>query len=583
MMNLKGGVPETLVFNKRDEALKLKPKSVYSGDYQDRMLQIVAYIRVSTDKKEQLTSLKTQLEHYQNIVAQHPNWTLVKIYADEGISGTSLKHRTQFKQMIADARAGKFDMIITKSVSRYARNLIDGIKTARELLHLKKPVGILFETESLNTFRPDSEFILSVLLLVAQGESEKKSAAFRSAFQWRCDAQRYNTPVNALLGYTKDENGTLRIEPEGARTVKAIYAMFLNGFPVSRIARVLTASGKITGKNNTVWGASSVMGIIRNERYCGDVVAQKTVTTDVLEHKTERNRGQSALHYRDGHHEGIVARAEHVRALLLVDANPSSAYYNPYYEIQVVRSGLLAGFIPLNMAFGGYHAKHYLGAVTTPEFMRLARNEQLRESGIRVIRVQDTDHRGAAQLTISDTSLVVSRECVQYFPQGSTIEMLLHPRERLLAVRGTAQDNPNGIRWPAHQISAAAFMPILYELMGWNTLWKHRVLANPFKRNGEAVLLFDLNDPEYIMYEEIQEGGDHKRRRRVGNPMQAQRWRDEIGADVSSWLRFGILSASGNLDIRAPALPVDGYAGNPSRMDETQLVSYLEKQGVRYV
>jgi hypothetical protein len=208
--------------------------------------------------------------------------------------------------MITDANAGKFDMIITKSVSRYARNLIDGIKTARDLLHLRKPVGIYFETETLNTFRPDSEFILSVLLLVAQGESEKKSAAVKAAFQWRCDAEDYLTPVNNLLGYTKDDDGNMVIEPEGAKTVKAIYAMFLNGMTQAQIAKILTSSGKPTSLDNIVWSGSSVMGILKNERYCGDIEAQKTVTTDVLEHKSERNRGQLTLHYKDGHHEGIL-------------------------------------------------------------------------------------------------------------------------------------------------------------------------------------------------------------------------------------------------------------------------------------
>jgi DNA invertase Pin-like site-specific DNA recombinase len=194
--------------------------------------------------------------------------------------------------MIDDARAGMFDLIITKSVSRFARNLLDGIKTARELLHLPVPVGILFEKEGLNTFRPDSEFILSVMLMMAQGESEKKSSAVKKAFQWRCDAQNYLTPVNNLLAYEKDENGRMVIEPEGAKTVLAIYAMFLNGFTPTRIAAILTQCGKLTGKGNATWGSSSVLGILKNEKFCGDVIAQKTVTTDVLEHKSEKNRGR---------------------------------------------------------------------------------------------------------------------------------------------------------------------------------------------------------------------------------------------------------------------------------------------------
>ncbi|GHU78199.1 hypothetical protein AGMMS49992_28240 [Clostridia bacterium] len=287
--------------------------------------------------------------------------------------------------------------------------------------------------------------------------------------------------------------------------------------------------------------------------------------------------------------------------MIIFVRHASSPYYNPYYEIEVVRRGLLTGFIPVNMAFGGYQAKHYLGAITTPEFLKpvssnASYTESTHESNVRVIRVQDTDHRGAAQLTISDTFLSFNVECKSYFPGDCLIEILLHPRERMLAVRKTHTDNPNGIRWVSASISASAFLPILYELMGWNLPWRHRILAIPFMRDGDTVLLFDLNDPEYIMYEEIlpkeddSMGNDeqcrHRKppkpiRRRVGNPMQSQRWRNGIGADASSWMRsrIPVNSQQVKMHINAPALPVNGYPGNPSRMDETQLKDYLETQG----
>jgi hypothetical protein len=235
-------VPNNRYSGHRDtEALKIPPKSVFSSEYRERKnLRVAAYCRVSTDRKEQATSYEIQVAHYQTYIAEQKDWILSGIYADEGMTATNTKHRTGFRRMLADARAGKFDMLITKSVSRYARNLMDGIQTARELLHLPTPVGILFEEEGLNTFRQDSEFILSIMLMIAQGESEKKSAAVKKAFQWRCDAQEYlvqertharspdcdasrlPVPANVLLGYTKKDGKNMIIEPEGEKNVLTI-------------------------------------------------------------------------------------------------------------------------------------------------------------------------------------------------------------------------------------------------------------------------------------------------------------------------------------------------------------------------
>jgi DNA invertase Pin-like site-specific DNA recombinase len=164
------------------EALKLPAKAIYSNEFRDRLfIRVAVYVRVSTDNIEQATSFDIQQAHYISYIAKQEGWTMTQIYAEEGVTGTNTKHRTQFNRMLDDARTGKFDLIVTKSVSRFARNLLDGIKTTRELLHLPVPVGLLFEEEGLNTFRPDSEFILSVMLMMAQGESEKKSSAVKKA------------------------------------------------------------------------------------------------------------------------------------------------------------------------------------------------------------------------------------------------------------------------------------------------------------------------------------------------------------------------------------------------------------------
>ena len=567
------------------DSLKLKPKAVFSSELRMRgHLRVAPYARVSTDRNEQKESYATQIGHYHKMIAEHEEWILVDVYADEGISGTSTKKRKDFNRMVADAQAGKIDLIITKSVGRFARNLVDGIKTSRKLLKLNPPVGILFEEEGFNTLRPDSEFMLSVMLLMAQGESERKSSAIKKAFQWRCDDKRYLTPTEALLGYDKDEDKKLIIEPEGAKTVKAIFAMYLYGLTASRIAFLLTMSGKITGRGNNTWSTSSVTGILHQEKYCGDIVAQKTSVTDTLEHKSEKNTGQAVLHYMDNHHIPIITRAEYVRALLLLRSNSSSAYYNPYYRMEIVREGLLTGFIPLNFAFGGYDAEHYLGAELSCKFppCNYALNIPS-ASNYRLIRSQEIEHRLAAQMTVSLSGFSLNADCVSCLPNTKLVEFLLHPTERLIAIRPAARKNKNAVPWSSKTLSASAFCPILYALMGWNEMWKYKFMADCFARGDERVLIFNLAEPEFQFVEEITENDEIKAR--IWRLLQPGNWQDDIGADYLSRMVSSRRAFALSLDdwkLNSPAKPVEGFDGNPVKRSEPQLRVYLAEMGVEY-
>ena len=577
---------ELTVYTQKVEgkSLKLQPKAIYSGDYKDRKnLRVAGYIRVSTDRKEQETSYDTQYNRYNSFIESQPNWIFAGIYADTE-SGTSLKKRAGFKQMVSDAKEGKFDMIITKSVSRYARNLVDGIQTARNLLTNNPPVGIMFEEEGLNTFRPDCEFMLSVMLLVAQGESEKRSKAVRKAFVWRCDEHKYLTPVESLLGYTKDENKKMIIDPEGAKTVKAIFAMHLYGMTATRIAYLLTNSGKITGKGRDIWSASSVTGIIKNERHCGDIIAQKTVTTDTLEHKSEKNVGQETLHYFDNHHEGIVSRDEYVRGLLLTRANNTSPYYNPQYEIRMVREGLLAGFIPLNFAFGGYDAEHYLGAeaVSGVKIGNYAL-DILNIPACRLIRTQEIEHRFVAQMTISCKSLIFNADCILRLPNTEYAEVLLHPSERLIAVRPTDVGNRNAIPWDGKGISSSALCPVIFKLLGWNSIWKYKIIADCFVRGKERVLIFNLSEPEFQFVETISENEEIKQR--IMRLLQPEAWSVQIGTDYITQMvasRRAYALSLKRWKVNSPALSVDRFPGNPTNRTASELQEYLAALGVKY-
>ena len=198
-----------------------KQTDYYDNDVNQR---VAIYVRVSTDDVRQTTSYELQKKYYEEFVTRHPNWTLVKIYADEGISGTSLKKRDEFNRMIADCRAGKIDMIITKSVSRFARNVEDFIGTVRNLAELKPRVGVFFESEAIFSLNDDSQMALTFQATMAEEESHTRSRSMETSLRMRLDHGIPLTPK--LFGYTHDEEGELQVNPEEAPTVKLMFYMY---------------------------------------------------------------------------------------------------------------------------------------------------------------------------------------------------------------------------------------------------------------------------------------------------------------------------------------------------------------------
>ena len=258
-------------------------------DYYDNdILQRVAvYARVSTGNLQQTTSYELQKKYYEDFVIRHPNWILVRIYADEGISGTSLAHRDEFHQMVTDCRAGKIDMIITKSVSRFARNVVDCISTVRMLSELPHPVGVFFESECIFSLKDDSQMALSFQATMAQEESHIRSRSMETSLRMRLDGGLPLTPK--LLGYTHDADGNLVINPEEAPTVKLIFYMYLYGYSTAEIASTLTELGRKTYLGNVNWTSNSIVQVLRNERHCGDVLTRKTFTPNYQTHKARKN------------------------------------------------------------------------------------------------------------------------------------------------------------------------------------------------------------------------------------------------------------------------------------------------------
>jgi DNA invertase Pin-like site-specific DNA recombinase len=268
-----------------------------------RKLRVAAYCRVSTDDLDQALSIHMQQRVYREKIKANPEWIYAGTYVDNGFSGANTFHRPGFLKLIDDCRAGKIDMVITKAVSRFARNLLDCIGYIEELSNLDPPVRVFFEQEGLDTSVQTSGIILFVLAMVAEEESHMKSEAMLLSLEWRFSRGRFLTP--ALFGYDKVEvpdgfggkRKILDINPQEAKVVKWMYAMLLNGSTPEEIAGVLTELQIPTGGRckdgslNTSWTGRSVVTLMRNERYCGDVLARKTYTPNFKDHKSKKNRG----------------------------------------------------------------------------------------------------------------------------------------------------------------------------------------------------------------------------------------------------------------------------------------------------
>ena len=269
-------------------------------------LRVAAYCRVSTEYEEQYSSYQTQVSHYTNYILNHDGWDLVKVYADDGISGTNTKKREQFNQMIEDCMAGKIDLIITKSISRFARNTLDCLHYIRQLK--EKNIAVYFEKENIKTTDAKGEVLLTIMASLAQQESQSLSQNVKLGLQYRYQQGKVMVNHNWFLGYTKDEDGHLIIDPEQAKIVKRIYYEYLEGYSCKQIARRLTADGIPNGAGNTKWGDSNIASILKNEKYIGDALLQKSYTIDFLTKKRIRNQGIMPQYYIKDDHEAIIPK-----------------------------------------------------------------------------------------------------------------------------------------------------------------------------------------------------------------------------------------------------------------------------------
>ncbi|MGX8710936.1 MAG: recombinase family protein [bacterium] len=271
-----------------------------------KKLRVAAYCRVSTDQEEQQSSYQAQIDYYTAKINGNKDWTLAGIFADEGITGTSAKKRTEFLKLMKLCEKGKVDLVLTKSISRFSRNTLDCLGYIRKLK--EKGIPIIFEKESINTMQMASEMTISLLGSFAQAESESISKNVTWGKRQSFKNGMVTFQYSRFLGYEKGEDGKPKIVPKEAAIVKRIYQSYLSGYSIVKIKEELESEGIPSGTGKNVWSTNAIRYMLRNEKYIGDALLQKTYVTDFLTKKSKKNQGEIPQYYVTGNHEGIISK-----------------------------------------------------------------------------------------------------------------------------------------------------------------------------------------------------------------------------------------------------------------------------------
>ena len=271
-----------------------------------RKKRVCAYARVSTDTEDQINSYNAQISEYTSQIKENNDWEFVNMYADEGISGTSTKKRVNFLRMIDDAKAGKIDLILVKSLSRFARNTVDCLSIIQELRTIN--VEVFFEKENISSSDSKVDFMMTIFSSIAQEEARNISENVKWGIRKRYKDGNIRINTSRFLGYDKDEKGKIVINSDEAKIVKMIFNLYLSGMSYREISTLLVENNIKNGRNEIIWHPANIMHILKNEKYCGDVLLQKRVTLDYLTHKSVINKGQAPQYYIENNHEPIISR-----------------------------------------------------------------------------------------------------------------------------------------------------------------------------------------------------------------------------------------------------------------------------------
>ena len=481
------------------------------------------------------------------------------------------------QQLIEDCKGGKIDLVLTKSIARFARNIVDCLSVIETLKNLTPPVGVKFEADNIYTLDSNGRMILTILASVAEEESHSKSIIMNWSIDRRFSRGLFLTP--ALLGYDQDEEGNLVVNPEEAQTVKVIYYLYLNGFSLKEIAELLTEYGRKTKLGNTEWNPSTIAGVLANERHCGDVLARKTYTPNFLTHKSKKNNNDRTQYRQRDHHEAIVSRevfnaANHLRA-----SRSFPKKNRPLPVLSVVDDGILRGYVPFDKDWTGFSAEEYREAsesvMKEPDDSAVADvKKRLDLTGYEVVRAQYFSTLQNPAMTISNGKLRFNTACLKKFEDVEYVELLLNSVDRCIAIRPCEKSNPNAIRWGrlkegrwcASTLGCRGLAKALFDIMEWDEDLRYR-FRGQFVENGDnKLMLFELDEPEMIKIEEIvlppkentedAEGETVKKTIYIFPP----EWAGTFGQPITSIAQVGILQQehyAGNWDVLRPAAEIE--------------------------
>ena len=490
-----------------------KGKNIFSGN--DSM-RVGVYCRVSTGNTEQLTSYIMQKKYYSEYVKRHPNWSLIEIYADSGISGTSLNKRDEFIRMLKDCEEDKLDLIIVKSVSRFARCTEDFLVCIKNLTNHKPPIGVFFENEGIYTLDESKQMTLTLFASFAQEESHTKSTSMNSSVEQRFSHGIFLTPP--LLGYGNDKDGNLIINEDEAETVRLIFSMYQFGYTCDIIAETLTVLGRKTKQGNTKWSSSTISGVLKNERHCGDVVARKTWTPNYLNHKSVKNKpDKNGLYdrnqyYKINNHPAIISRHDYIVVQkMITNAKYGGRSFMP--ELHVNSGGALHGFVSINPRWGAFEAADYLfasesvGESSRNEILFNVRGGEIDLSGYEIARTQLFCSADMTSGLFYSHSVQFSSECIRKLRNVEYVELLVHPLEKILVVRECFPEHRNAILWAkfvdgkayTQRVGGKAYLDTLFAIFNWNSAWGYRLRGAIRNVAGNPVAFFDAGESEVFI------------------------------------------------------------------------------------
>jgi DNA invertase Pin-like site-specific DNA recombinase len=514
---------EVLMINPNQTILKVIPaktKEEIRGTM-GRKIRVAAYVRVSTESELQETSYDLQYKYYKEKIEKNPDWVFVNIYGDEGKSGTNLTHRKNFVRMIEDCKAGKIDLILVKSASRFARNTLDSLKTIRMLKEMN--VDMYFETTNTSILNDNCEFMLTLLSAMAQEESRDKSDSMTWSIERRYDMG--NFMLTPLLGYDKlkGRENNLIINTEEAKTVQICFAMAGLGYSYEDIAKVLIELQRPTKRGLLSWSAERVKGILTSEKYCGELISRKTFTPDFLTHKPKKNRGEKKQVRVGNHHDAIVPKGvDTIAKKILTNRKGSKSKGIP--QLKSIKEGALQGFVVVNKNFSGFTFEEYLDASeknsTNENMVVLAQRtgyfdlrewvavaSSLFDNGIKKPNCQIKNGQ------IWFNSAAVREMNTEY------VEVLFHPVERVIAIRPSSASKAESIKvarkingkLKSQKVSLADFFAVVYteskikpeHIIRCFGERRIKRIESKRKSTDEWVLFFDLREAEILVGNEI--------------------------------------------------------------------------------